>query len=60
VRRKQHLHVPSQAVEYATYGGFTWPDVMRTRCVVLWGMGPRSRPVGLYPMILQAKRTAQD
>ena len=48
---------PSQAVEYATYGGFTWPDVMRTRCVVLWGHGPsQSEPVGLYPMILQAKK----
>jgi thiosulfate reductase / polysulfide reductase chain A len=48
---------PSQAVEFATYGGFSWGDVMHTRCVVLWGHGPsRSNPVGLYPMILQAKK----
>jgi len=48
---------PTQAVEYATYGGFTWGDIMHTRCVVLWGHGPsESDPVGLYPMILQAKK----
>ncbi len=48
---------PSQAVEYATYGGFTWPDIMHTRCVVLWGHGAsQSEPVGLYPMILQAQK----
>jgi anaerobic selenocysteine-containing dehydrogenase len=48
---------PSQAVEYATYGGFTWGDIMHTRCVVLWGHGPsKSDPIGLYPMILQAKK----
>jgi thiosulfate reductase/polysulfide reductase chain A len=48
---------PSQAVEYATYGGFTRGDVMHTRCVVLWGHGPsKSDPIGLYPMILQAKK----
>jgi anaerobic selenocysteine-containing dehydrogenase len=48
---------PSQAVEYATYGGFTWGDVMRTKCLVVWGHGPsQSNPIGLYPMILQAKK----
>jgi anaerobic selenocysteine-containing dehydrogenase len=48
---------PSQAVEFATYGGFCWGDVMRTQCVVLWGHGPsRSDPIGLYPMILQAQK----
>ena len=48
---------PSQAVEYATYGGFTWGDVMHTKCVVLWGHGPsESDPIGLYPMILRAKK----
>jgi len=47
---------PTQAVEYATFGGFTWPDVLHTKCVVLWGHGPsESEPVGLYPMILHAK-----
>jgi anaerobic selenocysteine-containing dehydrogenase len=48
---------PSQAVEYATYGGFTWGDVMNTKCVVLWGHAPsQSNPILLYPMILQAKK----
>jgi thiosulfate reductase/polysulfide reductase chain A len=48
---------PTQAVEFATYGGFCWGDIMHTRCVVLWGHGPsRSDPIGLYPMILQAKK----
>ena len=48
---------PSQAVEYATHGGFTWGDIRHTRCVVLWGHGPsKSDPIGLYPMILQAKK----
>ncbi len=48
---------PSQTVEYATYGGFTWGDVMKTKCVVLWGHAPsQSDPIGLYPMILQAKK----
>ena len=48
---------PSQAVEYATYGGFALGDLMHTKCVVLWGHGPsQSYPIGLYPMILQAKK----
>ena len=48
---------PSQAVEYATYGGFAWSDVMRTKCVVLWGHAPsQSDPIGLYPNILAAKK----
>jgi anaerobic selenocysteine-containing dehydrogenase len=48
---------PSQAVEYATYGGFSWGDVHKTKCIVLWGHAPsQSNPIGLYPMILQAKK----
>jgi thiosulfate reductase/polysulfide reductase chain A len=48
---------PSQAVEYATYGGFSWGEVMQARCVVLWGHAPsQSDPIGLYPMLLQAKK----
>ncbi len=48
---------PSQAVEFATYGGFVWGDVMHTKCVVLWGHAPsKSDPIGLYPMILQAQK----
>ena len=44
---------PSQAVEYATYGGFTWGDVMQTQCVVLWGHAPsQSDLIGFYPNIL--------
>ncbi|MCX8022757.1 MAG: molybdopterin-dependent oxidoreductase, partial [Syntrophorhabdaceae bacterium] len=47
---------PSQAVEYATFGGFTFGDVMRTKCIVLWGHGPsKSDPIGLYQMIKKAK-----
>jgi len=48
---------PSQAVEFATYGGFTWGDVIHTKCVVLWGHAPsKSNPIGLYPMIRQAQK----
>jgi len=48
---------PSQAVEFATYGGFSWGDVMHTKCIVLWGHAPsKSNPIGLYPMILQAQK----
>lgn len=48
---------PTQAVEYATYGGFTWGDYRHTRLVVLWGHGPsQSDPIGLYPQILQAQK----
>ena len=31
---------PSQAVEYATYGGFTWGDMRHAQCVVIWGYAP--------------------
>ena len=48
---------PSQAVEFATYGGFSWGDIMHTKCVVLWGHAPsKSNPIGLYSMILQAQK----
>lgn len=48
---------PSQAVEFATHGGFTFGDVMQTNCVVLWGQAPsRSNPILFYPMILEAKK----
>lgn len=48
---------PSQAVDYATYGGFTWGEVMKSRCVVLWGHAPsQSDPIGLYPKMLMAKK----
>jgi anaerobic selenocysteine-containing dehydrogenase len=48
---------PSNAVEYATYGGFSWGDAAQTQCLVLWGHAPSgSSPIGLYPQILQAKK----
>lgn len=48
---------PSHAVEYATYGGFSWGDVMQAKCIVLWGHAPsKSAPVGLYSRIMQAKK----
>ena len=31
---------PSNAVEYATYGGYSWGDVFQTKCLVLWGSAP--------------------
>jgi len=52
---------PSNAVEYATYGGFSWGDVARADCIVLCGYAPsRSSPTGFYPRIVQAlKRGAR-
>jgi thiosulfate reductase/polysulfide reductase chain A len=48
---------PSQAVEFATYGGFAGGDVRQTKCLVIWGHGPsESNPILLYPMIVQAKK----
>jgi anaerobic selenocysteine-containing dehydrogenase len=47
---------PSQAVEYATYGGFSWGDIRQTRCVVLWGMGPSQSNTGLFGQIMMAKK----
>ncbi|MFH1488567.1 MAG: molybdopterin-dependent oxidoreductase [Pseudomonadota bacterium] len=47
---------PSQAVEYATYGGFSWGDVSRTKCLVLWGHGPSQSNFGLFGQISMAKK----
>lgn len=47
---------PSQAVEYATYGGFSWGDIRQTRCVVLWGQGPSQSNPGLFGAINMAKK----
>ncbi|MFZ7111409.1 MAG: molybdopterin-containing oxidoreductase family protein [Desulfatiglandales bacterium] len=47
---------PSQAVEYATYGGFSWGDILQTRCLVLWGQGPSQSNPGLFGMINTAKK----
>jgi anaerobic selenocysteine-containing dehydrogenase len=47
---------PTQAVEYATYGGFAVGDVFNTKCLVLWGHAPsQSSLVMEYPAITQAK-----
>jgi len=47
---------PSQAVEYATYGGFSYGDIRATRCLVVWGHGPSQSNPGLYRAIVQAKK----
>jgi anaerobic selenocysteine-containing dehydrogenase len=48
---------PSQAVEYATYGGFVWGDLERTKCLVVWGKGPsQSDPILGFPEIVAAKK----
>lgn len=47
---------PSQAVEYTTYGGFSWGDIRRTRCIVLWGQGPSQSNFGLFGQINMAKK----
>lgn len=47
---------PSQAVEYATCGGFSWGDISHTQCLVLWGQGPSQSNPGLYGAIMEAKK----
>jgi thiosulfate reductase/polysulfide reductase chain A len=47
---------PSQAVEYATCGGFSWGDILHTKCLVLWGHGPSQSDPGLFNQILMAKK----
>ncbi|UCF92690.1 MAG: molybdopterin-dependent oxidoreductase [Desulfobacterales bacterium] len=47
---------PSQAVEYATYGGFSWGDVLRTKCIVLWGHGPSQSNPMLFGAIVRAQK----
>lgn len=47
---------PSQAVEYATYGGFSWGDIRNTKCLVLWGQGASQSNTGLFGQITTAKK----
>ena len=48
---------PTQAVEYATYGGFAGGDPHYTKCLVLWGHQPsQSGLVVEFPAIVQAKK----
>jgi anaerobic selenocysteine-containing dehydrogenase len=51
---------PSQAVEYATYGGFVGGDPAgagRTKCLVVWGHAPsQSDPILAFPEIVAAKK----
>jgi thiosulfate reductase / polysulfide reductase chain A len=48
---------PTQAVEFATYGGMTWSDMRRTECIVLWGQAQSvSEPNLGFPQIAAAKK----
>jgi anaerobic selenocysteine-containing dehydrogenase len=47
---------PSQAIEYATYGGFSYGDVRQTKCIVLWGQGPSQSNLELFAQISRAKK----
>jgi anaerobic selenocysteine-containing dehydrogenase len=48
---------PSQAVEFATYGGFAHGDLGRTKCLVVWGNAPsQSNPIFGFPEIVAAKK----
>lgn len=47
---------PSQAIEYATCGGFSFGDVEHTQCIVLWGHGPSQSNPGLFGQIMRAKK----
>lgn len=47
---------PTQAVEYATYGGLSHGDMESTRCLVVWGTAPsQSDPILGFPEIVAAK-----
>lgn len=49
---------PTQAVEFATWGGFTGSDMRNAKCVVIWGRAAsRSDPVIGYRDFLAAKRS---
>jgi len=49
---------PTQAVEYATYGGFVSGDMRQTKCVVVWGKAPsESDPILGFPEIVAAKKS---
>ena len=47
---------PSQAVEYATYGGFSWGDMRHSRCVVIWGYAPSKSNLSDWAGLMQAKK----
>jgi anaerobic selenocysteine-containing dehydrogenase len=48
---------PSQAVEYATYGGFAAGDIERTKCLVVWGKAfSQSDPILGFPGVVAAKK----
>jgi anaerobic selenocysteine-containing dehydrogenase len=48
---------PSQAVEFATYGGMAWGDVRQARCLVVWGHAPsQSAPTLEFGAIAAAKQ----
>lgn len=47
---------PSQAVDYATYGGFSWGQVPQAKCIVLWGHGSSQSHPSLFGQITTAKK----
>jgi len=48
---------PTQAVEYATYGGFVSGDMRRTKCLVVWGKAlSQSDPILGFPEVVAAKK----
>ena len=48
---------PTQAVEFATYGGMAWGDLSQSKCLVLWGQAPsQSDPILGFPQIAAAKK----
>jgi len=49
---------PTQAVEFATYGGMAWGDVRQARCLVIWGHAPsQSAPILEFGAIAAAKQS---
>jgi thiosulfate reductase/polysulfide reductase chain A len=47
---------PSQAIDYATYGGFSFGDIHQTKCIVLWGQGPSQSHPTSSGQISRAKK----
>ncbi len=48
---------PTQAVEYATYGGMAGGDVERANCLVVWGAAPsQSDPIFGFAEIASARK----
>jgi anaerobic selenocysteine-containing dehydrogenase len=50
-------YCPSFAVEYATYGGETFGDIDRTKCIVVWGHGSSKSYAGEFKKISKVKKS---